>query len=731
MGQLETAGCRQRTFLQALVFLSIAGSVLAQDDFRPRLRAVRAERAPSIDGVLDQVWLTADSAWNFVQRYPLEGEPATERTTVFVLCDDDYLYVAFRCHAESDQLVLKPAPRDTRDGDNVGLLLDTFDDQTTAYYFGVTSYGVEYDARVYDDGRTIDPNWDGNWCSAVRVADYFFCVEIRIPFSAIRFPAGLTEWGVNFERFQVHAGEQSDWAPQKNNTLRVSRAGKLEEVRPRVSAPNLDLLPSALAYYDEVGDQHWAAGAGLDVGWHPGSATSVLATVNPDLARTENVTWQVLSHLRSFPADQEPLFSEAGGLFRTDLALCTPARVGILSDGRVIPMLVGGQVASRGGRLDIGVLGAVTRETEYTHDPLGALAGPGPLNLASGVRLNHGLFDNSQVGLLYAGKDGDSFANHAVGVDAALRHDDLELNGNLAWARYRGDATRQPFSGSADVSWQSRYLRANAFYLNAPMDFAIRTATSAPDNRQHFGAGAGATAYRLGFVRSVNADVDISRLIQDQPLPERYSCTSGEVSLSADFKHNWTAGLAVAEEAFHVPLYSPQADSVLDYNALSGSFWFQSDPSFWLNLTGNAWYTNKAWNYRLADFTPEASFSAGIIFPALLYPRTSKVMLSVSGFAECDSLQRMSVTTWYPRVRGFRSVTKDFQIESSIGFNRYFQQFVYDYDLGFRWNIRSRSRLNASLHESYEPHSTGQPFLVTWERTERVVLLELRYLFHI
>jgi len=63
------------------------------------------EVAPRIDGVIEDVWQTADSAYRFIQHSPYESKLPGEKTVVYVLQDKDNLYVAFRCYA----LTHKPA----------------------------------------------------------------------------------------------------------------------------------------------------------------------------------------------------------------------------------------------------------------------------------------------------------------------------------------------------------------------------------------------------------------------------------------------------------------------------------------------------------------------------------------------------------------------------------------------------------------------------------------------
>jgi hypothetical protein len=46
------------------------------------------ETAPSIDGIIEDIWFQADSAYDFVQHIPYEKTAPTERTIVYVLQTD-------------------------------------------------------------------------------------------------------------------------------------------------------------------------------------------------------------------------------------------------------------------------------------------------------------------------------------------------------------------------------------------------------------------------------------------------------------------------------------------------------------------------------------------------------------------------------------------------------------------------------------------------------------------
>ncbi len=75
---------------------------------------------PEIDGIIEELWYNADSAYNFVQYSPYEKVSATEPTIVYILYDSENLYVAFCCVTPGRPPVCDLGGRE----DNVVLYLD-------------------------------------------------------------------------------------------------------------------------------------------------------------------------------------------------------------------------------------------------------------------------------------------------------------------------------------------------------------------------------------------------------------------------------------------------------------------------------------------------------------------------------------------------------------------------------------------------------------------------------
>ena len=81
----------------------------------PEVGAQRVTQAPVIDGVLDEdVWTLAPSISDFVQQEPSVGSPATEKTQVKFLYDDDALYLGVRAFdSDVDGVVSSEMRRDS------------------------------------------------------------------------------------------------------------------------------------------------------------------------------------------------------------------------------------------------------------------------------------------------------------------------------------------------------------------------------------------------------------------------------------------------------------------------------------------------------------------------------------------------------------------------------------------------------------------------------------------
>ena len=174
------------TLLIFLMYVCSGLSALgpAADKQRARnLVAQRCRNAVKVDGVLDEPVWRGPGVEGFVQLEPDEGDPATERTQVWVAFDDKALYVAARMHdREPDGIVRLLGRRDDQvDSDWFVVSIDPYNDKRSGFQFGVNPAGSILDRTLSNDAWR-DSTWDGIWESAARVDEKGWSVEMRIPF---------------------------------------------------------------------------------------------------------------------------------------------------------------------------------------------------------------------------------------------------------------------------------------------------------------------------------------------------------------------------------------------------------------------------------------------------------------------------------------------------------------------------------------------------------------------
>jgi hypothetical protein len=311
------------------VIVTAAGGYLAPSSaWSQETAAVRAVRTPApirVDGRLDDVaWRQAPPVTGFIQRLPDEGRPATEQTELHVAYDDDAIYVGARLlDGEPRRIVRRLTRRDLlADADRFSIFFDPHHDHLTGVEFRVTAAGVQKDSVIYNDVYQ-DDTWDAVWDSAVSVDGLGWTVEMRIPFSQLRFPHGdVLTWGVNAQRVVQRTGEES-WlriTPSNESGL-SSRMPLMEGLAGIPRARHLELLPYVTARSEHVAParpgnpfndgSRGFAGAGLDVKYGIASNLTLDATVNPDFGQVEVDPAVVnLSAQETFFEEKRPFFTE-------------------------------------------------------------------------------------------------------------------------------------------------------------------------------------------------------------------------------------------------------------------------------------------------------------------------------------------------------------------------------------------------------------------------------------
>ncbi len=455
--------CAGGGFCLRLVVVCLPGLAWAHGDEEhvppsvpPVTQAYPLPTNPVLDGDVlgDDAWRGARPASGFWQIKPFEGQPASQRTEVYVGFTEHALYIGAVLYDDDPSSIIVSDSRrdaDLRETDAFLVIMDTYLDRQNGFVFGTNPAGIEYDGQVTREGGGrfasggggFNRNWDTNWSVATRVGDYGWSVEMRIPFRSLRYKGWNAQiWGINFQRNIRRNNEVAFWSPlpRQYNLYRASQAGTLEGIHLPVQR-NLQLTPYLLGKASRAtgaGGTQYDGEFGGDLKWSVTPSLTLDATVNTDFAQVEVDEVVVnLDRFNIFLPEKRPFFLENAGQFNVgsprDVELFFSRRIGISPAGGIIPIDGGLRLSGKLGRqTNLGLL--------YMRSQ--AVEGEAPRNDYAVVRLNQELPNRSSIGMIFVNRDGDGSLgdtpagddyNRTYGVDGRWGiGDDLMLSGYLA-----------------------------------------------------------------------------------------------------------------------------------------------------------------------------------------------------------------------------------------------------------------------------------------------------------
>jgi hypothetical protein len=400
-----------------------------------------------VDGVIEPAWSAADSATGFFQLAPFYGQAPKFRTTAKLLSTAEALYCVILCEQPATEIEVQTGVLDQSSGDVVSLMIDTFGDKQTAYKFAVSSSGVRSDARMLDDARNQDYSWDGIWSAASKLYAWGYAVEMKIPYRTIKYDDALDEWGLDFDRWNPTTREDLYWCPcAQNEGQRISGFGRLilNGAHPTAHGLNLEVYPVGIAKatYRQGEKYKVEPDAGIDIFYNPSENLTFQLTGNPDFAQIEADPYQFnISRYETHFQERRPFFTEGNEIFMASgrqsnsgfyqpLELFYSRRIGrALSEGDLVPLLVGAKASGRAGAWQYGGFYAMTGEKDFVEDGV-PLAEERAHFVAA--RLKKQILENSSVGALFVGKATPGNLHGVLDIDGAFRNSTLQLSYQIA-----------------------------------------------------------------------------------------------------------------------------------------------------------------------------------------------------------------------------------------------------------------------------------------------------------
>lgn len=304
----------------------------SQDRDQRSMTIVRTNVPVVIDGILDdQAWSATISNSSFYQYFPYDTSSANGETEIRFSYDDQFLYFSAKVNENrSGKYVAFSLRRDFADEttDGISLVLDTFNDGTNGFLFGITPYGVQREGLISNGGvlpSDVDFSWDNKWASVVKIFDGYWIAEIAIPFKTLRFNENTLKWKANVYRVDSKMNERSVWSPVPRQFLMQNLAftGELNWDAPlKKPGTNVSFIPygagssSKNLLNDEQAQQKLAAGGDIKVALTP--SLNLDFTVNPDFSQVEVDQQQTnLDRFELFFPERRQFFLENADLFGT------------------------------------------------------------------------------------------------------------------------------------------------------------------------------------------------------------------------------------------------------------------------------------------------------------------------------------------------------------------------------------------------------------------------------
>ena len=324
----------------SLVALLASDPARAADDRDKRIVAVRVEKGPVVDGLLDDpAWISAAADDRFTQNFPDQGKPPSQRTELRVVYDDHALYVAVRCHDTDPAGIVEWLTRRDREtiADRVTVDVDSRHDHTSAYHFEVNVSGVLADGLRFNDGD-YSTDWDGLWSAVTRRDPGGWSAEFEIPWRTLRFDGHSPVMGFEVRRYVERRREVDEWAYiPRTESAQVSRFGSLEGIAGLGPKRLVQIQPYGALGVAVRSNQGAAADNGVTVPFNLGidakigltSSLTLDATINPDFGQVE--ADQVVLNLSTFEVfypEKRPFFLEGVDLFATPVQLFYTRRIG-------------------------------------------------------------------------------------------------------------------------------------------------------------------------------------------------------------------------------------------------------------------------------------------------------------------------------------------------------------------------------------------------------------------
>ena len=311
--------------LLVILLLAIAVKITAQE--KKTVKALYITTPLTIDGVLDEpVYSEAQPAKDFFQLQPYNGHPSYQPSEVYFFYDQNAIYVgAMLYDSAPDSIFNLFSERDNiGTSDYFGVYIDPYNAGQLAYGFFITPAGVQTDMKAVknSDGDNEDSNWNAVWESKTRVTDKGWVVELKIPYSALRFSKNAgSSWGVNIFRNIRRYNSNNSWSlVDKKKSGFIDQEGLLTGIKNIKPPVRLSLSPYVATYVeskDRFSSRDFLYKGGMDLKYGLSESFTLDMMLIPDFGQIQSDDKQLnLSPYELYYGEKRQFFNEGTELFQ-------------------------------------------------------------------------------------------------------------------------------------------------------------------------------------------------------------------------------------------------------------------------------------------------------------------------------------------------------------------------------------------------------------------------------
>ena len=370
-----------------IFFIAFLYSISIISQTKKTLNITKATVAPKIDGVLDDdAWANAEEAKDFTQFRPTMGtvEKEHQKTIVKMAYTDNAIYIGAYLYDKPEDIMRQFTSRDNfGQSDFFGVVFNPNNDAQNDIEFFVFSSGTRADA-VSSPENGEDFGWNAVWDSATQVVDDGWIIEMKIPYSALRFSNQEDPtWGLQMHRHFRTDRSQYSWSPidrtKGNIGIYNGELKGLKNIKPPTRLSFYPFASTVVSSFDGKTNDEYRIG--LDVKYGITENFTLDATLIPDFSQAgfDNLTLnlgpfeQTFSEQRQFFKEGIDLFNKGNLFFSRRIGNAPSTSVDLEIDEEItdypnrVKLLNAVKISGRTKNgLGIGFFNAITEKTEAT-----------------------------------------------------------------------------------------------------------------------------------------------------------------------------------------------------------------------------------------------------------------------------------------------------------------------------------------------------------------------------